>query len=45
MNNLEQLTALLFDAIINPDPREFEAVATVVARFKTEDHVSYIIRR
>jgi hypothetical protein len=41
MNDLEQLAALLFDAIINLDPQEFDAVAAVVARFKTEDHASY----
>jgi hypothetical protein len=37
MNNLEQLAALLFDAIVNLDPQEFDAVAG----FKTEDHASY----
>jgi hypothetical protein len=41
MSNLEQLAALLFDAITNLDPQEFDAVAAVVARFKTEDHASY----
>ena len=41
MNNLEQLAALLFDAIINLDPQEFDAVADAVAGFKTEDQASY----
>jgi hypothetical protein len=41
MNNLEQLAALLFDAIGNLDPQEFDAVAAAVARFKTEDQASY----
>jgi hypothetical protein len=41
MNNLEQLAALLFDAIINLDPQDFDAVAAVVGRFKTTDHASY----
>jgi hypothetical protein len=41
MNNLEQLAARLFDEISNLDPQEFDAVAAVVARFKTEDHASY----
>jgi hypothetical protein len=41
MNNLEQLAALLFDAIVNLDPQEFDAVADAVAGFKTEDHASY----
>jgi hypothetical protein len=41
MNNLEQLAALLVDAISNLDPQEFEAIATAAARFKTEDQVSY----
>jgi hypothetical protein len=42
MNNLEQLAALLFDVVVNLDPQEFDAVAAVVARFKTEDYVSYV---
>jgi hypothetical protein len=41
MNNLEQLAALLFDAIVNLDPQEFDAVTDAVARFKTEDQASY----
>jgi len=41
MTNLERLAVLLFDAIVNLDPREFDAVADAVARFKTEDHASY----
>ena len=41
MTNLEQLAALLFDAIVNLDPQEFDAVADAVARFKTEDQASY----
>ena len=39
MTNLEQIAALLFDAIVNLDPQEFDAVADAVARFKAE--VSY----
>jgi len=38
---LEQLAALLFDAIVNLDPQEFDAVADAVTRFKTEDQASY----
>ena len=30
MTNLEQLAALLFDAIVNLDPQEFDAVADAV---------------
>lgn len=41
MANLEQLAALVFDAIVNLDPQEFAAVADAVAQFKTEDHASY----
>ena len=41
MTNLEQLAALLFDAIVNLDPQEFEAIAHAVGRFKTEDQASY----
>jgi hypothetical protein len=41
MNNLEQLAALLFDTIVNLDPQEFDSIAAVVARFKTEDQASY----
>jgi len=36
MTNLEQLGALLFDAIVNLDPQEFEAIAGAAGRFKTE---------
>ena len=36
MTNLERLAALLFDAIVNLDPQEFDAVSDAVARFKTE---------
>ena len=36
MTNLEQLAALLFDAIVNLDPQEFDAISDAVARFKTE---------
>jgi hypothetical protein len=41
MNDLEQLAALLFDAIVNLDPQEFDAVADAVDRFKTRDQASY----
>jgi len=41
MTNLGQLAALLFDAIVNLDPQEFDAIADAVARFKTEDQASY----
>jgi len=41
MNNLQQLAALLVDAISNLDPQEFDAIASAAARFKTEDQVSY----
>jgi hypothetical protein len=41
MNNLEHIAALLFDAIVNLDPQEFDAIARAVARFKTEDQASY----
>lgn len=41
MNNLEQLAALLFDAVVNLDPQEFDAVAGAVARFKSEEEASY----
>jgi hypothetical protein len=41
MNNLQQLAALLVDAISNLDPQEFDAIATAAVRFKTEDQVSY----
>jgi hypothetical protein len=41
MNSLQQLAALLVDAISNLDPQEFDAIATVAARFKAEDQVSY----
>jgi hypothetical protein len=43
MTNLEQLAALLFDAIVNLDPQEFDAIADAVARFKTEDQASYLV--
>jgi hypothetical protein len=32
---------LLFEAIVNLDPQEFDAVSDAVARFKTEDQASY----
>ena len=41
MTNLEQLAALLFDAIANLDPQEFDAIADAVIRFKAEDQASY----
>jgi hypothetical protein len=41
MNDLEQLAALLFDAIANLDPQEFDAIADAVIRCKTEDQASY----
>ena len=44
MTNLEQLAAPLFDAIVNLDPQEFDAVAAVVARFKTEESYSALMR-
>jgi hypothetical protein len=44
VTNLEQLAALLFDAIVNLDPQEFEAVADAVARFKTEVTYSVLMR-
>jgi hypothetical protein len=36
MTNLEQLGALLFDAVVNLDPQEFEAIAGTAGRLKTE---------
>jgi hypothetical protein len=42
MTNLEQLAVLLFDAIVNLDPHEFDAAADAIARFKTEDQASYL---
>jgi hypothetical protein len=39
--SLERLGALIFDAIVNLDPQEFDAVADAVARFKAEDQASY----
>jgi hypothetical protein len=41
MTNLEQLAALLVDAVGNLDPQEFDAIAAAVSRFKTEDQASY----
>jgi hypothetical protein len=41
MTNLEQLGALIFDVILNIDPAEFDAIGDTIARFKTEDQVSY----
>jgi hypothetical protein len=41
MTNLEQLAALVIDAIVNLDPQEFDAIADAVARFKTEEQASY----
>jgi hypothetical protein len=41
MNDLEQLAALIFDAIGNLDPQEFDAIAAAAASFKTEDQMSY----
>jgi hypothetical protein len=39
--SLERLGALIFDAIVNLDPGEFDAITDAVARFKTEDQASY----
>ena len=36
MTNLEQLAALLFDAIVNLDPQEFDAITDAAGRFKTD---------
>ena len=36
MTNLEQIAGVLFDAIVNLDPQEFEAIAGAAGRFKTE---------
>jgi len=36
MAGLEALAGLLFDAVVNADPAEFEAIGDAVARFKTE---------
>jgi hypothetical protein len=41
MNNLEQLAALLVDAVVNLDPQEFHAIAAAVARFKADDQAVY----
>jgi hypothetical protein len=41
MTNLQQLAVLLFDTIVNLDPKEFDAVAGTVARFKTENQAAY----
>ena len=41
MSSLERLAAHLFDAIVNLDPQEFDAIGDAVARFKTEDQMSY----
>ncbi len=42
MTSLEHLGALLFDAIVDLDPQEFDAIAEAVARFETEDRASYL---
>ena len=36
VTNLERLAALLFDAIVNLDPQEFDGISDAVARYKTE---------
>jgi hypothetical protein len=36
VSNLERLAALLFDAIVNLDPQEFDSLSDAVARFKSE---------
>jgi hypothetical protein len=41
MTGLEELATLLFDAIANADPGEFDAIAAAVRRFKMEDEASY----
>jgi hypothetical protein len=41
MTSLERLAVLLFDAIVNLDPLEFDAIAAAIAQFKTEDQASY----
>jgi hypothetical protein len=41
MNNLEQLAALLVDAVNNLDPQEFNAIAAAVARFKADNQAAY----
>jgi len=37
MNNLEQVAALLVDAVGNLDPQDFDAIAAAVAQFKAGD--------
>jgi hypothetical protein len=41
MTSLERLAVLLFDAIVNLDPLEFDAIAAASAQFKTKDQASY----
>jgi hypothetical protein len=41
MTNLQQLAVLLFDAIVNLDPKEFDAIAGTVARFKSDNPAAY----
>jgi hypothetical protein len=41
VTNLEQLAALLFDAIVNLDPQDFDAIADAVARCKTEASLTH----
>jgi hypothetical protein len=41
MSNLEQLAALVVDAVDNLDPQEFNAITAAVARFKTNDQAAY----
>jgi len=43
MTGLEQLAGLVVDAVFNTDPAEFDAIASAVDRFKTEDRASYLV--
>jgi hypothetical protein len=41
MTNLQQLAVLLFDAIVNLDPKEFDAIAGAAAPFKSDNQAAY----
>jgi hypothetical protein len=41
MTNLQQLAVLLFDKIVNFDPKELDAIAGTVARFKSHNQATH----
>jgi hypothetical protein len=41
MTDLRQLAVFLFDAIVNLDPKEYDAIAGTVARFKSDNQAAY----